>query len=85
MGDGNLTDEDYHDVIIYIDRLPDYIEIPESDDKIKGEEPVITPDAEIISEQIVINDIDVPVEIKADYPIQVEINNSALWYDVRQI
>jgi len=85
VGDGNLSNEDIHSLVIYIDRLPDYIQIPESDDKLKGEEPVITPDAEIVSEQIVINDIDVPVEIKADYPIQVEINNNAVWYDVRQI
>jgi hypothetical protein len=40
---------------------------------------------EITTEQLTIDDIDIPVEIKADFPIQVEIDNSGNFIDVRQI
>ena len=60
-------------------------DIPSSEDKFLGEEPVITPDVQVTSENIVINDIDIPVEIKSNEPIQVEIDNSDNWMNVRQI
>ena len=85
IGEGNLQRTDTFELPIYIDRLPDQINIPESGDKLFAEEPVISPDSEIVSEQIVIRDIDVPVTIKADYPIQVEIDNDAVWRDVEQL
>ena len=31
------------------------------------------------------NDIDIPVEIKSDYPIQVQIDNNGIWIDVENI
>ena len=34
---------------------------------------------------ILIDDIDVPVEIKADQPIQVEIDDSGTFQDIREI
>ena len=70
---------------INIDRTPDAIDIPSTEDKLRDEEPVITPDVEVITEQIVIDDIDIPVEVKADYPIQVEIDNSNVWYNVQEL
>ena len=60
---GGLTDSDTISVG-NIDQTPDAISIPESEDKIKDESPVITPDVEITTEQIVVEDIDIPVKIK---------------------
>lgn len=85
VGDGNLSDFSDINVQIYIDRTPDQVTIPESEDTFKDEEPVISPDVEVVSQQIVINDIDVPVVIRADYPIQVEIDNDGQWRDVEQL
>lgn len=80
-----LTDSEPLTVSIDIDQRPDSIEIPESDDKIKDELPVITPDVEITTQQILVDDIDIPVPIKADSPIQVEIDNDGVYRDVEQI
>ena len=84
-GEGELTDTESINVPAVIDQLPDPIDIPETDDTIRNEEPVVTPDVEVTTQQLVIDDIDIPVEIKADYPIQVEIDNDAVWRDVRQL
>lgn len=85
IGLGNLQDTDSILIYPYIDQMPDAVDIPESEDTFKNEEPVITPDVEITTEQIVIDDIDIPVEIRADYPIQVEIDNDGNFVDVRQL
>ena len=85
VGEAGLTDTATFDAFINIDRTPDAIDIPASEDKLRDEEPVITPDAVVTSEQIVVNDIDVPVEIKADQPIQVEIDDSGTFQDIREI
>ena len=37
---------------INIDQMPDAIDIPSSEDKFLGEEPVITPDVTVTSEQL---------------------------------
>tara|TARA_X000001036_G_scaffold246013_1_gene229384 strand:- start:18433 stop:19986 length:1554 start_codon:yes stop_codon:yes gene_type:complete len=85
VGAGNLTDSKSIVVNIDIDQMPSNISVPESEDKIKNETPIISPDVEITSEQIVIDDIDIPVAIKADAPIQVEIGDSGVYVDVEQI
>lgn len=85
VGAGGLTDEDDIIVNINIDRMPDALDIPENDDAIKNEDPVISPDQEVTTVQLLVNDIDVPVKIKADYPIQVEIDNDGIYRDVEQI
>ena len=84
-GAGGLTANDVHLVIVNIDQTPDLIDIPESDDKIKNETPVITPDVETTTLSLTVNDIDIPVEVKSDYPIQVEIDNDGTYQDIRQI
>jgi hypothetical protein len=84
-GFGNLTASDSITIPVIIDETPDVIDIPQTEDKVRNEEPVVTPDVEVTSEQIVISDIDIPVEIKADAPIQVEINNSDVWLNIRQL
>ena len=84
-GQGGLTRIRQVTVSVSIDQTPDAIDIPSIEDKLRDEQPVITPDVEVTSEQIVVDDIDIPVEIKSDYPIQVEIDNSGTFRDVREI
>ncbi len=85
IGEGSLTAEDIEQVSINIDRMPDAIDIPETDDTFKNEEPVVTPDVEVTTDQIVIDGIDIPVEVKADYPIQIEIGDSGIYVNIREI
>lgn len=84
-GYGTLTATDTVSLPIIIDELPNVIDIPETDDAFRDENPVITPEVEVTTQQIVIDDIDIPVEIKSDYPIQVEIDDDGNYQDVRQI
>lgn len=81
-GVGSLTSEDVEIVPAIIDQLPDAITVPESDDKIKSEVPVVTPDIQLTTEELLVTDIDIPVEIKSDYPIQVQIDDDGVWVDV---
>ena len=81
---GNLLDEQTITVPVTIDTMPDTIVIPSSDEEFINQE-VITPDAAVTSEDIEVTDIDIPVEIKSNYPIQVDINDSGTWDDVREI
>ena len=84
-GQGGLITVKQSSVPVNIDQTPDAIDIPSTEDKLRDEQPVITPDVEVVSEQIVVTDIDIPVEVKADYPIQVEIDNSNVWYNVQEL
>lgn len=74
---------------VTIDRTPDNIIIPETDDKLKGEEPVYSPDVlpnDIIqSDLLSIEGINVPVEIKSNRPIKVEVNQSGTFENVREL
>jgi hypothetical protein len=70
---------------INIDETPDNFLVPESEDLFKDQEPIYTPDEAITSYKIVLGDIDIPVEIKADKPILVEINETDSWDQLRRI
>lgn len=83
-GAGGLSDSTSVFVNVNIDTTPDLINIPESDDKLKNEEPVITPEEDSFL-TLQVEDIDIPVEVKSEFPIQVEIDNSGIWVDVREI
>ena len=85
IGAGGLTSQQDIEVNINIDRTPNALDIPENDDAIKNEDPVISPDQEVTTVQLVVDDIDVPVKIKADYPVQVEIDNDGVYRDVEEI
>ena len=85
IGSGGLTDVDVVTVPINIDQTPNAIQIPSSEDKLRDESPVITPDVEVTTDQLLIEEIDIPVEVKSDYPIQVEIENSGTYIEVREI
>ena len=85
VGQAGLTAMDQLIVPINIDQTPDAIDIPSTEDKLRDELPVITPNIEVTTEQIVVEDIDIPVVIKADYPIQVEIENSGTYLPVEEM
>lgn len=74
---------------INIDEIPDNLLLAETNDLFKDQAPVYTPitiPEEIVeSELYLIDGIDIPVEIKCDYPIQVDVNKSNLWRNVREI
>jgi hypothetical protein len=74
---------------IIIDETPNNLNLEETSEKYKSQEPVYTPDVvpdEVIeSELYLIEDIDIPVEIKANAPIQIDINKSGTWQNLRQI
>ena len=84
---GTSTSVDSTEIII--DIQPENLNISETDGKFKDEDPVftpdITPDKTILSDLYKINDIDIPVEIKSDYPIEVDINKSGTWKKVREL
>jgi hypothetical protein len=69
---------------INIDETPDNFLIPDSDDLLEEQAPVSTPDSTITSYQIQIDDIDIPVEVKANKPILTKKNNDD-WIKIRQL
>ena len=77
-------------VNVDIDQLPDLFNIQDSRDQIPEDE-VYAPDEDIVlSDPIIITDIDIPVEIKSDKPIKVRFDNDdpnleTNWKDVRRI
>lgn len=83
-GDGG-TVFDSSDTTVVIDQLPNNFNIPESEDLIKNEQLVLSPDTEILTELILIDDIDIPVEIKANRAILVDKNRQEDWIKVRSI
>lgn len=72
-------------VPIIIDITPENLNIIDSEDLLADQEPVVTPDTDVLTEQYLIDDIDIDVEVKADYPIQVQLNNSGTWENVREL
>jgi len=83
VGYGELTDTDNHLISVDIDRMPNLINIPESRDKLKQED-VTSPEEESLL-VLEVTDIDIPVEVKADLPAQVQINDDKIWRNVEQI
>jgi len=85
QGFGSLTISRSIIIPINIDETPDNFIVPESLDKIKDEQPVISPDIIVTSYKITVSDIDIPVEIRANRPIEVDINEQNNWTNIRQI
>ena len=75
---------------VEIDELPDLFNIPDSIGQLPLDD-VEAPDEEtVISDPIIITDIDIPVEIKSDYPIQVRFDDAdpnieTNWNNLREI
>lgn len=70
---------------INIDETPTNFLVPESEELLKDQAPIYTPDAIATSYKIVIGDIDIPVEIKADKPILIDKNEQQDWERLRSI
>ena len=87
LGSGGATTLT-NSIPVNIDRSPDNVILEETDDLIKDVDPVytpdITPDKVVLSDLYEIDGIDVPVEIKSNYPIKVDVNKNNTWQDIRQ-
>jgi hypothetical protein len=70
---------------INVDETPSNFLVPESEDLLKNQNPIYTPDSTVTSYEILIEDIDIPVEVKADRPILVDVNDQEIWTPIRQI
>ena len=86
---GNVNTESQF-VNVEIDQLPEAINIPDSLNVIPEDQVEAPDDDTVLSDPIVIEDIDIPVEIKANKPIQVRFddddpNLETSWNDLRQI
>lgn len=83
-GSGGLA-SDNHTLVANVDITPVNINIQDSEDLLANQNPVVTPGSPQLTSQYLIDDIDVDVEIKADYPIQVQVNNDGTWENVREL
>jgi hypothetical protein len=70
---------------INVDETPDNFLVPESEDLLKDQAPIYTPDAIVTSYEIVISDIDIPVEVKSDKPILIDVNSQEDWKPIREL
>jgi len=70
---------------IIIDETPENINVPETEDVYKQQEPVYTPNYEVTSNYLEIDGIDIPIEVKASAPIKVDKNQQQNWQDIRQL
>jgi hypothetical protein len=73
------------EIPINVDETPDNFLIPESENLLKLQDPIVTPDQTLISYKIVIEDIDIPVEVKANKPILVDKNEQQEWKRIREL
>lgn len=73
------------EIPIVIDEIPENINVPETDDVYKLQEPIYTPNYEVTSNFLEVIDVDIPVEIKSNKPIKVDKNNQQNWQDLRQL
>lgn len=80
---GQFIDES--SIQINIDETPDNIIVPETLDAFKDQDPVTSPETDVVSELLAIADIDIPVEVKSNKPIQVDINGQQIWRNLREM
>jgi hypothetical protein len=73
------------EIPIIIDETPENINVPESDELFKNQEPVNAPDYTVTSNYLEVDGIDIPVEVKSDHPIKVDTNRQDNWQDIRQL
>ncbi len=81
---GSLSFEEFLVVNINIDTTPDPFSIPATENLLPDID-VITPDASVFGGDVLVTDIDIPVQIKSSQPIKVEIEESGIWLDVAEI
>ena len=84
VGYAGLTQSTFVNVPINIDTKPDVIVIPETDDAIRNQDPVISPKEESLI-TVEVTDIDIPVPIKSDSRVKVQIDDDGIWRNVEEI
>ena len=85
-GEGGTVVAPMQSTTVIIDREPENMAIPETEDTFKDQDPVFTtPDADVVSQLLLVDDIDIPVEIKSNLPIEVQINDAGGFKKVRSI
>jgi hypothetical protein len=78
----------FEDMTVTIDKQPDNLDIDgrgTKPDDLIIDEVAISPSVEVYDEGFQITDIDIPVEVKSNYPIEVTINDIDNWQKVRQL
>jgi hypothetical protein len=70
---------------VNIDITPENLDIPETDDAFKDQDPVFAPDTDILTELLLIDGIDIPVSIKSNRQVKVDINQSGIWQNVEEM
>ena len=83
VGDDSMLATTEVNTTVNIDVIPESFVIPGSEDL--PDEDVISPETVLESPSILINDLDIPVEVKASQPIQIDINEADNWQDVREL
>ena len=83
VGDDSMLATTEVNTTVNIDVTPESFVIPGSEDL--PDEDVISPETVLESPSILINDLDIPVEVKASQPIQIDINEADNWQDVREL
>ena len=85
-GEGGTVVAPMQSTTVIIDREPENMAIPETEDTFKDQDPVFTtPDADVVSQLLLVDDIDIPVEIKSNFPIEVQVNDADGFKKVRSI
>lgn len=70
---------------IIIDETPENMNVPETDELYRSQEPVYTPNYTVTSNYMEVIDVDIPVEIRSNRPIKVDRNRQDSWQDIRQL
>ena len=71
-------------VLVNIDLVPTNIVIPETE-ALVDEDPVFAPDPDAFPNLILqVGDVDIPVEVKSNKPIQMSLDNGNTWINIRE-
>jgi hypothetical protein len=90
-GNGGVINKNSALITCIIDREPSAFTLPETDNVFPETDPVSSPPVDIaISDPIIINNVDISVEIRADEPIQVRFDDDdpdfdTNWYNLREL
>lgn len=72
-------------ILVFVDLLPTAINVPPTNERLKGENPVFSPIDIINSSAYDITNVDIPVEIKSDKPIKVSRDGGETFQDIKEI
>ncbi len=80
-GEASTTSE----IQIIVDETPENINLPETENVYKLQEPINTPDYTVTSNYLAVDGVDIPVEVRSNRPIKVDRNQQQDWQDIRQL